>query len=142
MEIAVIVILLALVIGVFLKMRAGPQKPVESAGKSKTRKKAARTEARSSASKSYKAVSIIPGSNPCEAVLTFEGRRLLVEDAPKLPLTDCGSSSCSCKYVRHEDRRDTREERRQPFSMRTDLHGITGGEEKRQRAGRRGTDKV
>ncbi|MFT6365572.1 MAG: hypothetical protein ACJAUG_001303 [Halioglobus sp.] len=44
--------------------------------------------------------------------------------------------------MHYEDRRDGGEERRQPFSIRTDLHASAGAEEKRQRAGRRGPDKV
>ncbi|MFK8050920.1 MAG: hypothetical protein AB8B81_21010 [Halioglobus sp.] len=142
MEIAVIVILLALVVGVFLKTRGGPKQPAKPVSKSKSKKSSTNSEALSSASKSYKAVTIGPGPNACEAVLSFDGKRFLSGDAPILPLTDCGSSTCTCKYVHHEDRRDTSEDRRQPFSMRTDLHGSGGEEERRQRAGRRGPDKI
>lgn len=142
MEIAVIVILLALVVGLFLKTRGGSNKPTKPTGKSKTKKKAASSEATSTASKSFTAVTLAPGPDACEAVLSFGRKRFLSGDAPILPLTDCGSSSCTCKYVHYEDRRDVSEDRRQPFSMRTDLHGSAGEEERRQRAGRRGPDKV
>lgn len=142
MEIAVIVILLALVVGLFIKTRGGPKKPTKSTGQSKIKKTAPSSEATSTASKSYTAVTIVPGPDACEAVLTFDGKRFLSGDAPILPLADCGSSSCTCKYVHHEDRRDISDDRRQAFSLRTDLHGSAGEEERRQRAGRRGPDKV
>ena len=142
MEIAAIVILLALVVALFLKFRGGSTQTDKTAKKAKTRKAASSSEHEATASKSFTAVTLALGPGACEAVLSFGERRFLSGDAPILPLTDCGSTSCTCKYVHYEDRRDISEDRRQPFSMRTDLHGSAGEEERRQRAGRRGPDKV
>lgn len=142
MEIAIIIILVAIGVAVFLKSRSDSTKSPKKTHRSKTKKSSSSNKPVTAASKTFTAVTIVPGPSACEAVLSFGDRRFLSGDAPILPLTDCGSPSCTCKYVHYEDRRDVSDDRRQPFSMRTDLHTTTGGEEKRQRAGRRGPDKV
>jgi len=53
----------------------------------------------------YHAVSIIPGSEACEAVKAREGERFLSREAPRLPLPDCGRTDCRCHYAHHGDRR-------------------------------------
>jgi hypothetical protein len=35
----------------------------------------------------------------------MEGQRFLSREAPQLPLKDCASASCTCRYQHHEDRR-------------------------------------
>jgi hypothetical protein len=142
MEIAIIVILLVLMVALFLKFRSGSTGPAKTAKKGKTKTAASSSEHTTAAAKPFTAVTLAPGPGACEAVLSFEGARFLSGDAPLLPLADCGSSSCTCKYMHYEDRRDINEERRQPFSMRTELHSSSGEEERRLRAGRRGPDEV
>ncbi len=58
------------------------------------------------ASTRWHAVSIKPGTKACEAALKAEGLRFLAKDAPRLPLADCDSSACACRYRHHDDRRD------------------------------------
>lgn len=53
----------------------------------------------------HHAVSIVPGSRCCAAVHALEGRRFLSKDAPVLPLRQCNSSDCTCRYQHHDDRR-------------------------------------
>lgn len=142
MDITVIVILLALMVALFVKFRSGSTGPTKTAKKAKTKKTASSSEGTAAASRTFTAVTIAPGLDACEAVLSFEGARFLSGDAPLLPLAVCSSSACTCKYMHYEDRRDLNEERRQLFSMRTELHASSGEEERRLRAGRRGPDQV
>lgn len=92
---------------------------------------------RGSAHSAYHAVSIKFPSNACKAAREMEGRRFLATAAPRLPLPDCQSIECSCRFVHHEDRRAGRD-RRSPFAP----SGFAGGtgkydEEQRKRGDRR-----
>ena len=53
----------------------------------------------------FHAVSIAPGARACAAARELAERRFLSGDAPSLPLKDCGSSQCECRYLHHGDRR-------------------------------------
>lgn len=53
----------------------------------------------------YKSVSIYPGENGCSAARKFGNRRLLVAEAPALPLRNCSAETCSCRYFTYGDRR-------------------------------------
>jgi hypothetical protein len=64
----------------------------------------------------YHAVSIEPGPRACEAVRKLEGERFLSTSAPMLPLGDCGSSNCECRYAHHSDRRGAQRDRRVNFA--------------------------
>lgn len=89
----------------------------------------------------FRAVSIRAGSGPCAAAKALEGERFLIGTVPHIPLADCGSKSCTCKYVHHEDRRHPDDERRAPAALTTDLYASTGNENRRSRKrGRRETD--
>ena len=59
----------------------------------------------------YHAVSIEPGPKACAEVRKIEGTRFLASKPPMLPLRDCGSPSCQCRYVHHNDRRNVRDRR-------------------------------
>jgi hypothetical protein len=59
----------------------------------------------------YHAVSIEPGMRACDAVRKLENRRFLSSNAPMLPLKGCGSPTCQCRYVHHDDRRTLRDRR-------------------------------
>ena len=61
--------------------------------------------------KCWHAVEIVPRAHACAAALACKGRRFLSTEAPWLPLEDCDSAQCRCKYRHHEDRRaDSRRE--------------------------------
>ena len=83
----------------------------------------------------YHAVSIETGMRSCEAAREFEGIRFLSSEAPMLPLDRCTQSTCQCRYVHHDDRRNQRD-RRVQFP---NPHAVRNGE-RRQGTGRRITD--
>lgn len=64
---------------------------------------------------SFSAVSIEPGRDVCcEAARRIAGDRVLVFDAPALPLDDCDRiMDCRCKYKKWADARQ--DERRSPI---------------------------
>src|SRR5215467_1175036 len=50
----------------------------------------------------WSAVSIVPGSSSCEAVLPLKGRRFLGAEAPRIPLGECTRvQSCRCVYRKY-----------------------------------------
>ena len=53
----------------------------------------------------FHAVSIRFGSNACQAARKLEGRRYLSSAAPKLPLSECDTTGCQCRFKHHTDRR-------------------------------------
>ncbi len=53
----------------------------------------------------YRSVNITPGKNPCQAVLTYQNKDLLMHEAPTLPVPGCDAKLCGCKFLRYEDRR-------------------------------------
>ncbi len=60
----------------------------------------------------FHAVSIQPAEGHCAAVNTLQVQRFLSEEAPSLPLEECGAADCRCRYVHHTDRRDGSRDRR------------------------------
>jgi hypothetical protein len=64
----------------------------------------------------YHAVSIEPGLKCCKDAGEMEGRRFLASAAPNLPLRNCEKAKCTCRYVHHNDRRNSRERRVQPHN--------------------------
>ncbi len=88
--------------------------------------------------RSYAAVSVRPSAKgACRAAKLVTGQRFLTDQAPKLPLEDCDSARCDCRYIHYSDRR---QEQRRDIDV-----GISSrfffGEERRQSAGRRATDR-
>ena len=156
MEIAILPVLI-LVLGVVIVARLR-QSPAPSGATVATRASGAATTARTApltgarpqkvatqtvanASNPFRAVSIKAGSAACAEVQALEGERFLIGTVPHIPLAECGSKSCTCKYVHHEDRRHPDDERRAPAALTTDLYASTGNEERRGgRRGRRETD--
>jgi len=74
----------------------------------------ARPSGRETATGNYHAVELQPGQAACEFVRSFKDRRLLSQDAPKLPLAACCCTPCNCRYVHFFDRR-CGDERRDHF---------------------------
>ena len=101
----------------------------------------ARASRRTRVAGKYHAVSINPGSRCCSAVETTGDKRFLTSGrVPSLPLTNCNSGACTCKYVRHEDRRTSLDDRRAAYSMSTELFGLDKEQDRRTRQGRRAAD--
>jgi hypothetical protein len=91
----------------------------------------------------YAALSIEPGYNPCEAAQHIVGERYLVNEAPKLPLPGCNPAHCNCSFTEHDDRRESHEDRRNPYgsALTTQLFEAKGESNRRiRRRGRRKTD--
>lgn len=85
----------------------------------------------------FHAVSIKFDTHACDAAKEMDGRRFLSNAAPRLPLPDCNSLDCRCRFAHHKDRR-TRKDRRSPFAA----GGFGGGTgsfkmERRERQDRR-----
>ncbi len=92
----------------------------------------------------YRATSIQPGKKAGEGVLALEQEGLLVDTAqiPTIPVAGCKSFNCSCKYVKHNDRRNSMEgDRRALGGLRRDLMSQAQDSERRTvRRGRRSED--
>jgi len=64
---------------------------------------------------------IVPNpAEACPAVLIIQGQSFRNEDAPRLPLTGCGSTNCKCHYVPAREMR-TGKERRSGIDRRSSL---------------------
>lgn len=83
----------------------------------------------------YHAVSIQPGPRACAQARALQGRRFLATSAPSLPLPECGTSGCSCRYQHHDDRRSQRDRRVLPHNPFAHKRG-----ERRTGTGRRASD--
>ena len=75
----------------------------------------------------YHAVTIAYRASACEAAKLLSQKRFLSADAPTLPLLDCDSKVCQCRYVHFDDRRSG-EDRRDSFGP-----GNSSGSEKSDR---------
>ena len=87
----------------------------------------------------YQAASINYGGCACTAVKALGEKRFLANRAPQVPLADCDSGKCQCRYIRHADRR-AGEDRRDQYGLQTDLHVVAGKEEHRVKSNRRRND--
>lgn len=90
----------------------------------------------------WRATSVVHDHPACKAVMQINNQRFL--DTKKkllLPLPDCDASTCSCKYVCHDDRRQYDEDRRHPAALKSELYTETGETNRRQKKrGRRKGD--
>jgi hypothetical protein len=80
----------------------------------------------------HHAVGIAPGPVCCKAAAGLKNRRFLSAEAPKIPLADCDSRVCQCRYVHFEDRRQG-DDRRQ---LQVDARGHSVQERRRSRGNR------
>jgi hypothetical protein len=78
----------------------------------------------------YRAVSIQLGPQACRAARYLRDKKFLSTKAPALPLAECISSDCQCKYVYYSDRRDE-DERRFPSHI---MDSVFSDKEKREKS--------
>ncbi len=121
--------------------RARQERRAHSDRRSGNRRQARGPLRTSQAASRYRAASILASRCACDAVKIVEGKRFLAAQAPMLPLQDCSADRCTCRYVRHEDRRSSQGDRRALFSLQTDLYGIDGQPDRRRKQGRRRADR-
>ncbi|MFT6957610.1 MAG: hypothetical protein ACJAYC_002623 [Halieaceae bacterium] len=88
----------------------------------------------------YSSVSIITPKVCCEAASDFVGVKFLVKNAPKLPLPGCDQAAASAFNRHHADRRDEDAQRRALYGLRSELHPLHTGKERRERKERRVMD--
>lgn len=90
------------------------------------------------AASSHRSAEIVCGKGACSGANALAGTRFLLSDLPRIPLPNCTSPQCRCTYSHYNDRRNPLDERRAPFSMRTNLYSTSvGNEERRRKVGRR-----
>ena len=88
----------------------------------------------------YRAASITYGGCACASVKSLGNKRFLASKAPQVPLANCDSGKCQCRYIRHKDRR-AGEDRRAAYCLQTDLHIVEGNQEQRSNSMRRSSDR-
>jgi hypothetical protein len=92
---------------------------------------------RSNTGGDFRAVSLAPSIRCCAAAEHAAGRRVLMREAPRLPLEACTMpTNCSCKFRKDADRRDN--DRR--LLGATEKNRWFAGPESRKREGRRKSD--
>jgi hypothetical protein len=107
----------------------------------RSRAVAARTRRPENRSGKYHAVSIKYSRSGCSSVKALKSKRFLTRGkVPTLPVANCTSETCTCGYIRHEDRRSTQGNRRAMFSMQSELYGVEGEKDRRAKRGRRASD--
>jgi hypothetical protein len=89
----------------------------------------------------FSAVSISSFEASCPAVKELEGTRFLSREAPLLPLGDCTSARCHCKYTHHGDRR-AGYERREWLNLGGMLGSSAGEQKSRSKYPRRDADRL
>jgi hypothetical protein len=86
----------------------------------------------------FHAVTIVPGRQACPAARALLDQRFLSRDAPPLPLKDCGTPQCECRYEHYDDRRKGN---RRAHDLGVSIDGYEGGEQRQpSKRGRRQTD--
>lgn len=88
----------------------------------------------------WRAVKVEHGLFCCRQVESMVGKVFLVDEAPALPLAQCKSKECSCKYIHLEDRREE-DERRDSTEYVDTLYG-QNDMDRRKVKGRRASDRV
>ena len=81
----------------------------------------------------YRATSITFDNNACLAAQKLGGKRFLdiERSVPKLPLAECDSTRCNCKYEHFGERRTDDGDRRSPNALLADLYTHSGNENRR-----------
>ena len=125
--------LLGLAAGAYLFLKT--RKSSDSGGEA-TRKRL--TKEPPSAGHEFHAVAVrFDSKTACEAVEALKGERFLSNEVPSLPLPECDSADCRCRYLHFEDRRDGDDDRRLATSA---LRESSGEADRRDTRGRRTSD--
>ncbi len=145
MKIVALLFAVIAVSALFIVMRSKARKPTTAAtgANGKSRAIAGSKTASVAPRHPYRATSIVFDDTACEAVKALGKKRFLDRDreVPRLPLADCGSSQCSCKYAHHDDRRDSSEDRRHPSALKSELYERgTDPNRREKKRGRRKSD--
>ena len=112
MKFVIIAVLLAFAV-IWLKSRLSLGGQRQSMGAEPKRKLEKKKRSSTTAKHDpYHAVSIRHETNACPSVLGMGKRRFLSGEAPIIPLPECGSTHCDCKYSHHKDRRNRNSGRR------------------------------
>ena len=88
----------------------------------------------------YHGVGIRYTGRACEAAWRIRGKRFLSVEVPMLPLADCTMTSCHCRYIHYDDRRD--DDRRKPFGKYSGVYPTHTVEDRRKTFGRRDSDLI
>jgi len=89
--------------------------------------------------KRFHAVSVVAGRHACAAARALRDQRFLSRDAPPLPLKNCGSPQCECRYEHYDDRRKGN---RRAHDLGVSIDGYDGPEQRQKsKRGRRQTDR-
>lgn len=124
--------------GLMLLLRGGRRNPERRAGPE--RRKATQS---AGLENPHRAVSICAPASACAAALARSDARILLSDAPQLPLPSCDAGRCDCRYQHHQDRRAGDDDRRVPGRLRSQLYVESGRQERRNsNRGRRLADRV
>ena len=134
MKVALICLALLAAIGIFLAMRRNPTKKKLNP----SRKSLAKAKTAAAPTSPYRATSIKYGGDACEAVKALGEQRFLLDEAPHVPLSNCDSLKCNCRYVRHKDRRSDEGERRAISGATGGVYSNAGNTERRDGAGKLG----
>jgi hypothetical protein len=87
----------------------------------------------------FRAVSLAPSVTCCAAAKRVAARRVLLREAPRLPLDACTMpTKCSCKFLKDADRRDG--DRR--LLGAAEANRWFAGPESRKRKGRRSPNQI
>ena len=139
MDIALLIVLIVALVVALIRMLPERQSLHirDSAGSTYKR----RTQALVSSKRiSYKSVSIVCDSSACEAAESLMDKQFLTHEAPVVPLPDCTSTHCECKYIHHQDRRKQTIDRRAPVALNTDTSEQSDRSDRRCNNGRRRSD--
>lgn len=133
------ILLLIIVVAVlFLKLRSASGLSGKVDRKNKLTKKKTPKDAILPKNDPYHAVSIEFGLEACPTVQSISDKFFLATQAPSIPLSECTSAACHCKYIHHKGRRHSI--RRPQTILTTEAYESTGKLERRMNTGRRETD--
>ena len=130
MESTTLIILLGLLLALWLYIRHRSKQAAAKPAKPARRE---RRSMNSQDSGSYHAVSLKFPRDACAAAKKLEGQRFLSTEAPKLPLPECNSINCECRFLHHKDRRSGKDRRN--FFTASGYSASTGKFEAERRTG-------
>jgi hypothetical protein len=86
----------------------------------------------------HHAVTIVPGPRACAAARELRDHRFLSREAPVLPLKNCDSKECTCRYEHYDDRRKGL---RRARDLGVSIDGYEGADQRaKPKRGRRKSD--